>query len=221
MKQIIDVIAKLFSVKRKRVSTSDPTFILEKLYSSIDGFYISKAERERLKINDTSFIYGEISSESFTEALAIAQPQAGNIIYDLGSGTGKAVIYAALIYDWKKCVGIEFLPGLCQVSQALLNNFLCMKEIHQHFSHKHFPIKFIQGDFLNVDFSDADIIYLNATTLNPVLWDKLTKKLNELKQGARVILSTKKLEESYFEKIHQALYPMSWGDCTVFIYQKK
>jgi SAM-dependent methyltransferase len=216
-----DRIAKFLFRKKIPVKTNDPVFIIEKLFRTTDGVYISHAERERLDIHDTSFTYGEISPEGLAETLAIVQPKAGEVIYDLGSGTGKAVFCAALLYDWKKCIGIEFLPGLCQVSQELLKNFLKMEEIQQHFPDKNFPIEFIHDDFLNVDFSDADIIHLNATTLNPVLWGDLTKKLNALKPGTRLIVCTKKLDESHFEKIHEALHPMSWGDCTVFIYQKK
>jgi SAM-dependent methyltransferase len=219
LKWIMDALSALFS-RKKPVKTNTPAYILEKLYSPVDGVSISHAERDRLQINDTSFIYGEISYAGFSEALACAVPAANEIIYDLGSGTGKAVICAALLYDWKKCVGIEFLPGLYDVSQGLLKIFLNMEEVQQHFAGKRFPIEFIQDDFQNVDFLDADIIHVNATTLNPVLWGKLEIQLNQLKSGARVIVSTKKLDAVYFEKIYQAMLPMSWGDCTVFIYKK-
>jgi SAM-dependent methyltransferase len=219
LKWVMDAITAVCS-KKKSIKTNTLAYILEKLYRTIDGVSISHAERDRLQINDTSFIYGEISYEGFSEVLASASPSTNEIIYDLGSGTGKAIICAALLYDWKKCVGVEFLPGLYDVSQALLKNFLNMEEVQQQIPAKNFPIEFVQDDFQNVDFSDGDIIHVNATTLNPVLWGKLEMKLNQLKSGARVIVSTKKLDAVYFEKIYQAMLPMSWGDCTVFIYKK-
>jgi hypothetical protein len=217
----VDDISKILLRKKMPSLTNDPELIIEKLYRKIDGGYVSHAERERLQINDTSFIYGEVLPQALAELLVIAKPQTSDVLYDLGSGVGQAVICSALLYDWKKCVGIEFLPGLYNVSQASLKNFLAMQDVQQYFSHKRFSIEFIHDDFLNVDFMDADIIYLNATTLNPVLWGQLTNKLQGLKQGARVIVCTKKLDEDYFEIMHEARYEMNWGDCTVFIYQKK
>jgi SAM-dependent methyltransferase len=219
VKWMMDALIAVFS-KKKPIKTITPAYILEKLYRTIDGVSISHAERDRLQINDTSFIYGEISYEGFSEVLANAAPGPSDIIYDLGSGTGKAILCAALLYDWKKCVGIEFLPGLYDVSQALLKKLLNMEEMQQQIAAKNFPIEFVLEDFQYVDFSEADIVHVNATTLNPVLWGRLEIKLNQLKSGARVMVSTKKLDAVYFEKIYQAILPMSWGDCTVFIYKK-
>ncbi|MDR3478426.1 MAG: hypothetical protein P4M14_10390 [Gammaproteobacteria bacterium] len=221
LQRIIDRIKTLFSNKRRDLLPSDPCYIIGKLYQRIDGTRISQAERERLQLNDTSYTYGEVTQYGLSAMLAVLKPTGSEVFYDLGSGTGKAVFCAALAYDWKKCVGIEYLPGLFHVSQALLKNFLAMDEVQQFYSHKNFPIEFIGDDFLNVDFSDADIIFVNATTLNAVLWGQLELKFNLLKPGSRIIVGTRKLDESHFEKIHQALYPMSWGECTVFIYQKK
>lgn len=44
----------------------------------------------------------------------------GGIFYDLGSGTGKGVIAAAIAHEFATCVGVEILEGLFVLSQDLL-----------------------------------------------------------------------------------------------------
>jgi hypothetical protein len=45
----------------------------------------------------------------------------GGIFYDLGSGTGKGVIGAAVLYNFDACYGIEILEGLYAVSLDAVN----------------------------------------------------------------------------------------------------
>jgi len=56
-----------------------------------------------------SLTYGEIDFESFYEILKLTNPSKGEIMYDIGSGTGKAVIMASLFFPLSKVVGIEIL----------------------------------------------------------------------------------------------------------------
>jgi len=197
------------------------TNIIEKLYKSVDGMRISLSERDRLHISNSDLTYGEINPTTFADMLALVQPQPGEVFYDLGSGAGKAVYSAAMLYDWSKCSGIELLPGLYMVSQKLLEGFNAMPEVKKNFPGKRFPIEFIQEDFLNADFSDADVIFLHATTFGPMIWDPLMVKLRDLKSGVRVIVNTKQLDSSYFDKMSEHIREMGWGESTVFTYKKK
>lgn len=47
----------------------------------------------------------------------------GGIFYDLGSGTGKAVIGAAILHNFDVCYGIEYLEGLYSLSQEALSAY--------------------------------------------------------------------------------------------------
>lgn len=221
LQKILSSIQRIFLNKKNRISPSDPRYIIWKLFQTVDSVGISFAERERLEIKDTSYTYGEVTVYGLHAMLDLLHPASSDVFYDLGSGTGKAVFSAALQYDWQKCVGIEYLPGLYNASQTLLEKFYEMDEVKQFYPDKKFSIEFIQDNFLNVDLNEADIIFVNATTLNPVFWGHLEVKFNQLKSGIRIIVATRKLDEMYFEKLHQVLCPMSWGDCTVFIYSKK
>jgi precorrin-6B methylase 2 len=194
--------------------------ILDKLYHDINGMEISLAERERLKTDNPSFTYGEITFPSIAASLAIAEPRSGEIFYDLGAGAGKAVFCAALLNDWKKCCGVEYLPALHQCTRTLLDKLRKMPEAQQYFPQILDHIEFIQSDMLKADFSDADVIYMNATAFAPDLWEMLVPQLEALKSGTRIIVLTKRLNKEKFELIQETTLPMSWGMNSVMIYRK-
>lgn len=194
--------------------------ILDKLYKDVNGMEISLAERERLKTDDPSFTYGEITFPSIATSLAIVDPKPGEVFYDLGAGAGKAVFCAALLNDWKKCYGIEFLPALHECTKTLLDKLRNMPEAQQYFPQILQHIEFIQSDILKTNFSDADVVYMNATAFAPDMWESLIPKLEALKSGARIIVLTKRLKKDKFELLQETSLPMSWGMNSVMIYKR-
>lgn len=182
---------------------------------------ISLADRERLKTDDPSFTYGEITFPSIAVCLAIAEPKPGEVFYDLGAGAGKAVFCSALLNDWKKCRGVEYLPALYECTQDLLTKLRAMPEAQQYFPESLQNIDFVHADILNTDFSDADILYMNATAFAPDLWEALLPKIEALKSGTRIIVLTKRLKnEKHFELLQETSLPMSWGMNSVMVYKK-
>jgi precorrin-6B methylase 2 len=194
--------------------------ILDNLYKDVNGMEISLAERERLKTDNPSFTYGEITFPSIAVSLAIAEPKPGEVFYDLGAGAGKAVFCAALLNDWKKCRGIEYLPALYDCTQMLLQKLRAMPEAQHYFSDVVKNIEFIQSDMLKADFSDADVIYMNATAFGADLWEALVPKLEATKSGTRIIVLTKRLNKETFELLQETFLPMSWGMNSVMVYKK-
>lgn len=214
------IIAKLILISVRRWRKS-PRFLsqhtkqclqsFESLYKNIDGRQISLNERERFTTQDSSFVYGEIIPLSFAQLLESLSPHPEDVFYDLGSGVGKAVLCAALFFEWRKCCGVELMPGLHECSQSLLAELPA----------RPFPVEFLREDFLQVDLSDASVIFLHATTFAPTLWENLKKKLYALKSGTRLIVVTKRLDESVFELISEWIVRMSWGESSAFIYRKR
>ena len=45
------------------------------------------------------------------------------IFYDLGSGTGKAIIAMSLMHKFKKVIGLEYLENLIKLSQGIKQNY--------------------------------------------------------------------------------------------------
>lgn len=96
-----------------------------------------------------------------------------DVIYDLGSGTGTALIVAAKEFG-AKGVGIEIDPLRYLVSSLLLHS--------SKLSHK---IKIIRKNFFDVNLSDATVIF---AYLVPKALERLKPKLlKELKQGTLLV----------------------------------
>lgn len=199
--------------------------IFQTLYHGVDASGVSRAERNRLKIDSDEFIYGEIEFPAFVAILDSVQPKQFERFYDLGCGVGKAVFAAALCYEFDKTCGIELLPGLYNIANRQIENLQRIVSLHgpqfaQSYQSKINSIRFINEDILNCDFSDADIIFINATCFNPTTWVAIVQKFLLLKVGARIIMTTKKLDNAAFRTIYNTQYLMSWGMNSVNAYEK-
>lgn len=206
------IISVIFLYKKHKKSNA-PQKLFDDLYINTYGAQLSKQDRESLLIKDDfSLTYGEICFDSFMKILAKTQPKPADIFYDLGAGTGKAVITAALSNNFSKCVGIEILPSLYQVSLEKLAILQKEKMITLT------VIEFIQADFFKLDFLNANVIFINATGFFGELYDDLVAILKKLHAGTRIIITSKLLPVDDFELIHQDLYLMSWGFSRVSVY---
>jgi hypothetical protein len=104
------------------------------------GKAVSKKEREELNLRDPNLVYGEITFETlgviFEKIRKVyGRPfqgasgpdgvlqKPGGTFYDLGSGTGKGVIGAAILHNFDVCYGIEYLEGLYSLSLDALNGY--------------------------------------------------------------------------------------------------
>ena len=96
--------------------------------------------RNDRNLDATTLIYGEISFDSYARTFekikrvyglpnahhngpnGMMQSPGGNFI-DLGSGSGKAVIAAALLHPFTSCRGIEVLEGLYTLSNEIASAY--------------------------------------------------------------------------------------------------
>lgn len=183
------------------------------------GKAVSKKEREETQSRDPNLVYGEITFEAFGTVFekikkVYGKPNVGSsgpsgfmqspggIFYDLGSGTGKPVIAAAILHKFDICYGIELLEGLYSVSLDMLNTFntkgkarlatrsqdtrkfdkifimlrvLCFRINSRNTS---LDVQMIQGDFLKMrtkDWRDADILFLNSTCYDESMMTKIAQ----------------------------------------------
>lgn len=199
--------------------------LLIDLYREVQADKISRRDRKRLKIGDDAFIYGEIDFLSFAFILDKVKPQAGEIFYDLGSGAGKAVIAAALSFDFVKSVGVELLPGLCAVANEQISKAHTLvksqnKTLSDTYLARLSRIEIINVDLQQCDFSEANIVFINATCFGYGMWEKVQEKLNSLQSGSRIIVTTKKIQHENFQLLNSDQELMSWGMNSVQIYQK-
>jgi len=182
------------------------------LYKNTNGFIVSKQARDKIKKSDFTLSYGEIEFNYFAKILHLVKPKPSDTFVDLGSGAGKAVITAALLYPFKKCIGIELLPELHHASLKV------KAKLEKNIRDK---VDFMQGNFFEFDIKQADCIFVNATGFFGEDLDSLKHYLHDMKPDARLIISSKLMPEDSFKLIHQGFYAMSWGMSRVCIYQPR
>lgn len=103
----------------------------------------------------------------------MAKVKKNELIIDLGSGDGTALITASKEFG-ARGIGIEIDPFRIFISKLFLNLY-----------NQSDKVKFIRGNFFNQDLRKADIIFIY---LVPKTLEKLIPKFKkELKRGTRII----------------------------------
>lgn len=187
----------------------------KQIYQTIDGFALSRQARRRHDILD--YIYGEIDFLSFIALLSLVKPNPNTVFYDLGSGVGKAVIAAAMVFPLKKSIGIEILPELHQASCAALNHMAQFEQYKRVATSCHF----ILADFLNAPLDDANLIFINSSTLFGTTWEKLCQRLHDFPQIETIITTSKPLLSAVFLPDRCTTVQMSWGLVAAYIHTRK
>jgi hypothetical protein len=194
--------------------------IFDHLYDDVNGHALSLQGREAHGYEGKSFVYGEVVPDSFFEYISEVHPQPGEIFYDFGSGTGKAVLLAHLLFDFAESKGIELVDTLYESSVATLNRY--EKEIRPTLGSEvgNRKLSVTLGSFLDLDISDADIIFINSTCFQEDLMSALDEKLTSVKPGTRILTLSKSLKTEHYDLQRHQKYPFSWGDATVFFHVK-
>ena len=194
--------------------------IFTTLYTDVNGFDISNKAAGRQTMDNRALTYGEVTFEGFGELLRDLGPRARGIFYDLGSGTGKAVILAALLGQFSVLVGIEILPELCAAAQQVRGRYRGETDRMVAPLESNPNIFFIPRDLLNYDWSDGDVIFCQTTCFPPPLMRALEEQLNKLRPGAIILNLTNPLRAPWFWLKYKKDYPFSWGPATVYCYEK-
>lgn len=194
--------------------------IFNTLYSDINGYSLSTQGRAQITSGSKAFTYGEINPEAFYKILKEVVSPSQQVFYDLGSGTGKAVILATLLFDFQKSIGIEYLEPLEKAAEGVLARY--KREIEPTLPDKKQKQEavFVNEDFLQYDFSDGDIIFTHSTCFPEELWTALIKKCEQLKKGTVLITVTRTVDSPFFEEMKSQEYGMGWGRATVHFYRK-
>lgn len=195
---------------------SDTRQVFADLYTGVDGYKLSAQVRKNLDHWYVGHTYGEITYSGFVKMLAAAYPKEGEVFYDFGSGTGKAVFLAALLAPLHRAVGIELFPELNDTAASLIPKYRSLT------GNRETPIiSFVQGNFKEQDFSDADIIFINATCMDYDFDLPFVRKLELLKKGTRVLTNSLYFISETYSLHTLGPMPFSWGEEEIFLHVKK
>lgn len=194
------------------------------LFGTVAGYSLSSAGKSRIgREGDPALTYGECTPEAVEHILQVVDAQPGEVFYDLGSGTGKMVVYAAFFVPLKKSVGIELLPELHEAAQDAGCRYDQDVRPHLADDRRHTELDFRIGDIFDADLSDGDIIVSHCCTcFDDALMQKLSDRLETCaKPGARIVTITRGLSAPCFEPIGCSPCQMGWGQATVNAYRKR
>ncbi|NTU72661.1 SAM-dependent methyltransferase [Candidatus Roizmanbacteria bacterium] len=194
--------------------------IFNALYDDVNGYQISYQARHQLPYYDKAHTYGEVTPEAFHRILREIPIEPGQVFYDLGSGTGKAVVLSHLLFPFQRSVGVELLSELYRTSESVSERLKSEYANYLSLQPENKEITFINQDFLSVDLTDVDVVFTHSTCFHPSLMEQLEKKLHALKKGTYAITVSKTLETPEFRPIKVREANMGWGTATVYIYQR-
>jgi len=174
----------------------------------------------------------------------VIPPDRLNCFIDLGSGTGRGVLAAAMLMPFRRLIGIEILEGLHEAAIQAKTRFDLLKDQNKQVaqteqeenggskngssasgsggvtSSSDQSIEFIHASFLDLDWSEADVVLANSTCFDEQLMDAIAEQAKDLKEGSIIITLTKQLHASYLKLIYAEQHRMSWGMATVNIHLK-
>jgi predicted RNA methylase len=97
-----------------------------------------------------SLIYGEVSYSSFIRTLRSLDLAPGGVFVDLGAGSGKPCIAAALVGGFREIVGIETLGSLCSIAQGAVARYAALQRATFSIGARSTPsVRILHGSFLD------------------------------------------------------------------------
>nr|WP_238584122.1 hypothetical protein [Legionella tucsonensis] len=200
---------------QKSLNLQEHAHVFHLIYTDANGFMLSQNARH--EHDAMEYAYGEIEFLSFIALLSLTNPNENTVFYDLGSGTGKAVLACSMVYPVDKSIGIELFPELYLDSCKRLDQLASMK----NYAEQAKKIRFILGDFLEVNLDDATLVFINSTAFFGATWEKLCAKLDHLPHINTVITTSKTLSSTHFTLTTCTKVEMSWGVVFAYIHTRK
>lgn len=180
-------------------------------YLCNDPFGISK--RFLMKRGDKDiYAYGETPLTSLDKIAKECRLNSSDVVFELGCGRGRTCFW---LHQFVGChvVGVEQIPQFVSRANHVKNKF--------HLE----GVDFRQEDMLQTDLTGATAIYLYGTCLEKPFLQKLTKKLEKLPSGTKVITVSYPLDDyadkPLFEVMNRFPVKFNWGTTDVYLQIKK
>jgi len=141
-------------------------------FDEVDGYGEDTFDaKEGTRFFETEGVYGELLPSSLREILLDVNTRPDDIVYDLGSGTGKVVAQFAYETNVKKVIGVELGRKRHESAQLVLDKLLKLGDGGSH------KIQLICGDLLDVSWQDATILFINAFCFPPLVMLEIEKRI--------------------------------------------
>ena len=188
------------------------------VFDAIEGYRLSHRARDRGRLTESSFIYGETLLEPFFELVSSVPRAPGDVFLDLGSGVGRAVAFAALLFDFAEVRGHELLPDLFEASEAALRDLtagVASDSAREALSR----VRLQPTSLLEADFGSANVVYVMTAVFEERLLEMLKERLQTLPFGATVLAVGAALEVSGLKLERGTPFETGWGASQAYVYR--
>ena len=151
----------------------------------------------------------------------------GGRFYDLGSGTGKPCLAAAILHNFEVCIGVEKLRGLYESSLEVLHayNIKGKSRLPRDFDTE---VRYFHGDIFARDvlsleshnWINGDVVFVNSVCFDDNSFRKLADIAVGMKKGSFFITYSERLPVADFTVVDVSIMMQSWGHAKVYIMQK-
>eukprot|EP00933_Yihiella_yeosuensis_P022554 TRINITY_DN17760_c1_g1_i1.p1 TRINITY_DN17760_c1_g1~~TRINITY_DN17760_c1_g1_i1.p1 ORF type:complete len:766 (-),score=160.44 TRINITY_DN17760_c1_g1_i1:205-2388(-) len=193
-------------------------------YHELDGGKISKQGRDHSDgKKDLELTYAEVEFVPFWYVLShVVKPQAGECFLDLGSGTGRGVLVAALAFpELRSCIGYEIVETLHEAAEQAAS-------FAQNASLPCAPIDLRCSSFCGAswELEDISIVFVASLCMRPETIEEIRARALRLRSGARVITmdpffgeSIAELEPVLVNGSPKITVQMSFGDASLYVWR--
>jgi len=172
-------------------------------FNTVTSTNLGAGDEDRFRDHRSQSTYGYLTFSGTDDMLTGIETK-GKVFYDLGSGVGKPLVAAVMLFPkLKRAVGIELSKGRHDQGTMVL------KEIKD----KNIKAKvvLVQGSMLDAELSESDIIYISSLCFSTEFLKKLASHLNSsLKQGT-IVLTSKALPLPRGVLVSRPIVAMSWN----------
>lgn len=183
----------------------DPAKAVKALYRDVWGYDIPEVEEQAIRQSKGSPVYGELPPASVTRMLAYMQLTPADVFYDLGSGTGKVVVQAAISAPLKKCVGVELSATRCREAKGVVRR----AKREGLLAADSCVIR--EADLMTTRLSDATVIYTCSTAFSTRFLKKLAGRIVNECRRVRLFVSLQDVERRGLVHIDTLKLATSWN----------
>ena len=172
----------------------------------IDSVYAICNTEPSSYVNNENFVgtYGELTYRGYQQLFKNIPTRNYNLV-DLGSGKGKVLMYGALLGNYNKITGVEYLKDRNDVAKSA---YKLLKKNKKNVN----KINFNTGTMFQKKFFDSktpSIYVISNLCFNEQMNDKLANYFNKYRKNKTIIFASKPLNVKH-KKHSQVMCEMSW-----------
>ena len=189
--------------------------ILDSVYKDKNAFVIPAHESQCIHNSGSNPTYGEIMPTSIGKLVEYLQLGSKDIVFSLGSGAGKEVLYVALATP-AKAIGVELSETRHNIAQNAKQAI--QKENELFIGRK---AVFINKNILDINnLRKGTVFFISNLCFPDRLMEELADKLEKLHDGSVIITVGKQMPARHYYALKDNFpLPMTWSNSTpIYVY---